>query len=71
MRVTIMHLKYIHATLQGEVEVTEVLVSWAPGASQAYEVKLLDGLGLPTQNIQSDSSLLRKLHSSPSQTSRG
>lgn len=43
-----MHLKYIPATLQGEIKVTEVLVSWAPGASWEHVVKLLDGLVYPT-----------------------
>lgn len=60
-----MHLKYVPAGLQGEIKVTEILVSWAPGASQENETKLLDGLVLPTQYIQSDASLLRKLHSFP------
>lgn len=46
--VDIMHLKYMPETLQGEIKVTEALVNQASGTSQGHEVKLLDGLVLPT-----------------------
>lgn len=41
-----MHL--MPETLQGEIKLIEILVYPASGASQEHEVKLLDGLVLPT-----------------------
>lgn len=41
-----MHL--MPETLQGEIKLTEILAYPASGASQEHEVKLLDGLVLPT-----------------------